>query len=208
MAFDCIALHYCIVFLSYGIVRWSIVFLVLDLTWLSWSVVWRLLSLSWLLYSLSLSSTGVMRGRWSKPCFDFAWLCLIFLDLTGGLRRKPRSDFAWFCWIWGVALGENLVRTGLDFAWFLLDLRRRFRRKPRQDWAWLCLIFAILLLLCCFIFLDFPWSEAWDWAKTLLGLGFTLLDLRRRSRRKPCSDLALFCVIFAIAWLDFAWSDA
>jgi hypothetical protein len=123
MAFDCIALYYCIVFLSYGIVRWSIVFLVLDLTWLSWSVVWRLLSLSWLSYSLSLSLTGVMRGWWSKPCFDFAWLCLTLLDF-------PWSD------------GRTKAKTSFRLCLILLDLRCGLGRKPCQDWAWLCLIFA------------------------------------------------------------------
>jgi len=114
--------------LSYGMVSWSIAFLILVLTivcyrspscflsfsWLSWRILWYRASYPWLPY----------RGLDYRV--SYPWLPRRIVVLTVAILVLDFSLFSWFfgyriasfCLIWGVGLGENLVKTGLDFAWF------------------------------------------------------------------------------------------
>jgi hypothetical protein len=52
------------------------------------------------------------RSEGRKPCWELAWLCLIF-----------RIFCYWYCWAclgWQAWRGQNLVGNWLNFAWFLL----------------------------------------------------------------------------------------
>jgi hypothetical protein len=153
---------------------------------------------------LSLSLTMVFLLYLSLSCVIGYCSVLHFLSLSWLPYHILwyRVSYPWLAYgsldyrIFAIALGENLVRTGLHFAWFLL-----FICYWIVWFCFICLIWSVALgENLVRTWLDFAWF--------LLLNGLILLDVGRRFRRKPRSDLGSFCMIFAIffaiALLDFA----
>jgi len=165
---------------SYLIVCYRMVFLILDLTWLlGYLGLWCVISPFCLFAVFAIVVLAIVllvlilewAGAWVEVKTSF-WFCLIFAIFVAiVLLDCPWSE----AWVWAkTSSGPGFAL--LDFCLILLDLRRGFRRKPRSDWAWFCVIFAIFLLSC----------------------GLILHGLMRRIRRKPCLDLGWLCLICAI----------